>query len=747
MRYGVLREETRMSAKYHTREGGAHWAPLRWVIVLLLAMLPCFTIRAAPASFARAIVASPTNHVVVTTTADTVDGDTSSFASINGPPGFDNAISFREALLSANATLTATLPLTITFNIPLTDTGYDASLGAWTISVGSTSFATLPTLTRGNLRIDGTTQPGNSSHPRIVLDGNNAFADPGFINGLTITSGNNVVRGLVLANFEEAAIALSGASAVNNHIAGSYIGTDALGLSPQAFGCCGIELRDGAHDNLIGGSAAADRNLISGTAFDGGVWIHDATTTRNTVAGNWIGLDATGQGPLPNVLAGVHLSDGTHHNLIGGAGQGNVISGNEFGVYIEASAANIVAGNIIGLPADGLNAIDNHLGNQGGIFIVKGSRDNLIGGTSPGARNVISGNGISDSYGQGIYLYDVSTTNNTVQGNYIGVDISGARPAGNRAHGVLVGNGAHGNAIGGATPGTGNVIAYNGLGGIWLDSSANLVASNLIGMGVDRTTVLPNQQNGIHIRGDGNIIGPSNLIAYNQLSGIKLNGSNTTIVSNIIQGNHRSGICVAGTGTHIRSNTITFNGGFNDPWPDCNIQGGVVITGTAKTEIMSNTIQSNLGAGITVRAGSENSILSNSISNNTTVGIQLTNGGNGDLAAPMIVGATPITVTGKSCPNCYVEIFIDNDDEGLKFITATTALTNGVFLAKLDPAIIDLPHVTATGTDPSGNTSPFAAPFAVGSAPPTSKRIYLPLILHQAPDDRPPITDDRNPLP
>ncbi len=62
-------------------------------------------------------------------------------------------------------------------------------------------------------------------------------------------------------------------------------------------------------------------------------------------------------------------ADGTHHNLIGGAGQGNVISGNEFGVYIEASAANTIAGNIIGLPADGLGTIDNRLGNQGGVFI------------------------------------------------------------------------------------------------------------------------------------------------------------------------------------------------------------------------------------------------------------------------------------------------------------------------------------------------------------------------------------------
>ncbi len=88
--------------------------------------------------------------------------------------------------------------------------------------------------------------------------------------------------------------------------------------------------------------------------------------------------------------------------------------------------------------------------------------------------------------GRRVYIYGTNTTNNTIQGNYIGVDISGARTAGNRAHGVLIGNGARGNAIGGAAPGAGNVIAYNGMGGIWLDSEANLVAGNLIGVGADR---------------------------------------------------------------------------------------------------------------------------------------------------------------------------------------------------------------------------------------------------------------------
>ena len=96
---------------------------------------------------------------------------------------------------------------------------------------------------------------------------------------------------------------------------------------------------------------------------------------------------------------------------------------------------------------------------------------------------------------------------------------------------------------------------------------------------------------------------------------------------------------------------------------------------------------------------------------------------------PTIESATPITVTGTSCSRCHVEIFLDHDDEGRKFITWTTALTSGVFLVNLEPGIIDLPHITATSTDTQGNTSPFATPVAVGPVQPTNKFVFLPLML------------------
>ena len=82
----------------------------------------------------------------------------------------------------------------------------------------------------------------------------------------------------------------------------------------------------------------------------------------------------------------------------------------------------------------------------------------------------------------------------------------------------------------------------------------------MIGVGANRTTPLGNQYNGVRVYGDNNVIGPNNLIAHNQLSGIMLSGRNSKIFQNTISSNARSGICVVGPGTQIMTNTIDYNG-------------------------------------------------------------------------------------------------------------------------------------------------------------------------------------------
>jgi titin len=756
------------------------------VIFLLLAALPVIPSRAAPSPHGtRVVSASPENTVTVTTTSDIADGDTSTFSALNSQPGLDGVISLREALLTANTTPTTTLDLTIAFSIPISDTGHSMTSGSdiWTIQVGSEDSTGLPPLARGNVRIDGSTQPGAGNEPHIVIDGTNDYDEP--TNGLSITSPNNVVRGLAIVNFYYNGIAISGASAANNQIAGCYIYAPDLILR---YGN-GVSLTDGAHDNTIGGYTEADRNLIFWNADVAGVWIDGAATRHNTVAGNWIGVDATGLAALPNEGAGVSISGGAHdnmiggatatarnlisannyggviiqgaattsntiannwigvdatgqaklgneqagividvaqRNLVGGAGQGNLISGNVAGIDILGGNANTVAGNIIGLAADGTTRLGNR---DVGIYIRNGARDNIVGGTTAGARNVIAGDASwQTEYGQGIYIYGAGTTNNTIQGNYIGVTTSGNLPAGHRHEGVLI-SAASSNTIGGLTPSAGNLIADNGGSGItlFLTATRNLVANNLIGRGANRTS-LGNQSSGIRIWDANNVIGPDNQIADNGYSGIMFSGSNTTIISNTIEDNQRSGICAAGASAMIMLNKITGNGGIDGAYPICNIQGGIVITSTNYTQVISNTILDNTGAGITVRAGAKNRILSNSISGNSDGGIVLLDGANANIAPPMISRASPSEVSGTSCPLCHVQIFTDDGDQGLNFITGTIALSDGSFAFLLAPGALDPPHVTATSTDTNGNTSPFAPPKNVTTEPPPEFKVFLAIV-------------------
>jgi titin len=136
----------------------------------------------------------------------------------------------------------------------------------------------------------------------------------------------------------------------------------------------------------------------------------------------------------------------------------NVISGNaKSGVvlYLASATGNTVQGNFIGTDATGRR----DLGNGGrGVDITNGPADNLIGGASAAARNVISGN---DSGGVGVYA---AATRNRIEGNFIGTDSYGASPLpnGGLAAVVVISGAGTANAIGGVAPGAGNVICSGG---------------------------------------------------------------------------------------------------------------------------------------------------------------------------------------------------------------------------------------------------------------------------------------------
>jgi uncharacterized repeat protein (TIGR01451 family) len=234
--------------------------------------------------------------------------------------------SLRQAILDADATTTQS---TINFNI--------APGGAQTIIPSSP----LPVISNPMI-IDGTTQPGSNGTPIIQINGSQIFvpgsnppAQMANVAGLYVTSGNTTVKGLVINRFTGDGILLSHNG--SNHIVDNYIGTDLTGTFSLSNGQSGVYLID-SRNNIIGGSTAADRNLISGNAASG-VWItatSPGTASGNAVIGNDIGVDATGAGNLGNAFDGVTITSG--NNKVGGKlqGEGNTIAFNGAdGVRVE----------------------------------------------------------------------------------------------------------------------------------------------------------------------------------------------------------------------------------------------------------------------------------------------------------------------------------------------------------------------------------------------------------------------------
>ena len=115
-----------------------------------------------------------------------------------------------------------------------------------------------------------------------------------------------------------------------------------------------------------------------------------------------------------------------------------------------------------------------------GVLINFGSANNTIGGTTPAARNLISGNG-----GNGVRS---DYHPNVVQGNFIGTQVDGVSPLGNGSNGVLI-NFTVDNVIGGSASGAGNTIAFNGGAGVLVMGASSPVSSNAVfansGLGID----------------------------------------------------------------------------------------------------------------------------------------------------------------------------------------------------------------------------------------------------------------------
>ncbi len=572
--------------------------------------------------------------------------------------------SLRDALGFANA-LGGNVE--IDFNIPVTDPSRDPTTGVFTIQpIGASDIEALPNLGAA-ITIDGYTQPGASpntlangdnAHPLIELNGSMSGSGP---SGLQIYSDGCTIRGIVLTNFVQAPIpGVSGQShggagidieSSGNVIEGNFFGIDAGGtfLKPSYLGIISF---GGENGNLIGGTTPQARNIISGNYYAGIGLQQSAVVNSYLIQGNYIGTDKTGTQALPNQVGGVGLEG--LNAVLGGttAGAGNLIASNEdLDATIQMGCSNclpaqgnLIQGNFIGTDLTGTRTPSTRSGE--GVTL-DGSTGDTVGGTTPAARNIISGH-----RGNAVDLFG-GNENALVEGNYIGLDVTGTQALGSVNAGVNFGTQYYdleghlhsggpsvNNLIGGESPGAGNVISANGSAGINITSLSgfpgnNVISGNLIGTDATGANPLPNQGDGILMQqyATSNTVGgadpaAANVIAFNTGNGVRIDPGSP--------------------------NTTTF--------------------GASGNSVIGNAIYSNGGAGVRIPTGTGNLVSHNLIYSNGALGIDID-------AAGVLVNS-----------NCQANTSGANLLQNAPVLTAGSGAT----------------FVTATATDPNGNTSEFS---------------------------------------
>lgn len=445
--------------------------------------------------------------------------------------------SLRQAIDNANAAITT--GDTITFNI--------TNVGPKIIALASP----LPVIA-DTLSIDAFTQPGASPNTLtnghnaallVRLDGASAGAGA---DGFRVSGTGCLIRGLAITRFNGDGVKFT--AGVTNRLEGCYLGLDLDGATVLGNGSNGVEIVTNATGTVIGGGTPAARCVISGN--NRGVYVAGAAS--NFVQGCRIGTDAAGALARGNTNSGVFVSGATaRFNTLGDTTSGgrNVISGNGagattegHGVTLSACVSNFVIGNFIGTTATGAAA----LGNQDNGIDLAAASTNAIGGTAAGAGNVISGND------HGIRVGSSATARaNWIQGNLIGTDASGTKSLPNTNHGISFGF-ANYNLVGGAVPAARNVISGNGNSGVNLNASAagtNTVQGNFIGTDLTGVNALGNGLSGVDCSSSYNRIGGTNSgegnrIAFNVGAGVTVLGTASAcpILGNAIYTNGLLGI-------------------------------------------------------------------------------------------------------------------------------------------------------------------------------------------------------------
>jgi uncharacterized repeat protein (TIGR01451 family) len=399
------------------------------------------------------------------------------YSLINGVLSFD--VGNLEAGQSVTMTVVVTPTLEGTAINNVTVSGADVDLDATNNSAHAVTLVTPcpPLVVNTTWDIDDRVSDGRVTSLREAIRLANLLPGKDTIRFAIPSSGSNVYIGI-----HSALPTITDPVVIDGTTQAGYTGAPVVYITGyfQRSGPNGLHITSG--DSTIRGlSIGLYHEFYSSGSItqDNAILLEDGD--GNVLEGNVFGSYETSAGVM------MIRSDG---NRIGGttAEARNVISSNySWGILAYESHNNIIQGNYIGTDASGQLA---NYGNGTGIAFAQADH-NQVGGTEPGAGNVISGN---RGVGVEISLNTLFTnaSHNTVEGNYIGIAADGFTPLGNGSHGIAIWLGNHDNTIGGRDLNAGNTIAFNGGAGVLYGNSnantpivGNAIHSNA-GLGIDR---------------------------------------------------------------------------------------------------------------------------------------------------------------------------------------------------------------------------------------------------------------------
>ena len=241
------------------------------------------------------------------------------------------------------------------------------------------------------------------------------------------------------------------------------------------------------------------------------------------------------------------------------------------------------------------------------------------------------------------------------------------------------------------------------------------IDANTSGVILDGSMFPDGWDSAIQVLSDNNAIKGLTLQNFSGAA-LQISGGKNNLIQNNVMGNNDFGIGVWGanaTGNRIIANYL---GVMPDGvTPLGNKTAGIILMEEAHNNLIGpdNHIAFNGRSGVEIfQAGTiGNTIIENSIHDNVMAGIAIWEGGNNNQVTPILMDFDLVigNVNGMACPYCEVLFYSDASDEGAVYEGQTTADEYGTFTFEKGSAFSG-PSLTATATDPQGNTSGFSIP-------------------------------------